>query len=40
MNFRNIFETNWKNVFKPTFWLEKLMKLTYNKLGNQDQHMF
>jgi hypothetical protein len=34
------FETNWKNVFKPTFWLEKLMKLICNKLGNENQHMF
>ncbi len=32
---------NWlKNVFKPTFWLEKLMKLICNKLRNEDQHMF
>jgi hypothetical protein len=29
-----------KYVFKPTFWLGKLMKLTCNKLGNQNQHMF
>jgi hypothetical protein len=29
-----------KYVFKPSFWLEKLMKLMCNKLGNEDQHMF
>jgi hypothetical protein len=29
-----------KYVFKPTFWLEKLMKLICNKLRNEDQHMF
>jgi len=29
-----------KYVFKSTFWLEKLMKLICNKLGNEDQHMF
>jgi hypothetical protein len=29
-----------KYVFKPTFWLEKLMKLIGNKLGNEDRHMF
>jgi hypothetical protein len=34
------FETDWKYVFKPIFWLEKLMKLICNKLGNEDQHMF
>jgi hypothetical protein len=25
-----------KYVFKPTFWLEKLMKLICNKLRNED----
>jgi hypothetical protein len=25
-----------KFVFKPTFWLEKLMKLICNKLENED----
>jgi hypothetical protein len=25
-----------KYVLKPTFWLEKLMKLICNKLGNED----
>jgi hypothetical protein len=29
-----------KYVFKPIFWLEKLMKLTCNKLWNEYQHMF
>jgi hypothetical protein len=29
-----------KYLFKPTFWLEKLMKLLCNKLRNEDQHMF
>jgi hypothetical protein len=29
-----------KHVFKLIFWLEKLMKLTCNKLGNEYQHMF
>jgi len=29
-----------KYVFKPIFWLEKLMKLIHNKLGNEDQHFF
>jgi hypothetical protein len=28
-----------KYVFKPTFWLEILMKLICNKLGNEE-HMF
>ncbi len=28
-----------KYVFKPIFWLEKLMKFICNKLGNEDQHM-
>jgi hypothetical protein len=29
-----------KYVFKPIFWLEKLIKLMCNKLGNENQHMF
>jgi hypothetical protein len=29
-----------KYVFKPIFWLEKLMKLICHKLGNENQHMF
>jgi len=29
-----------KYVFKPTIWLENLMKLMCNKLGNEDQHLF
>jgi hypothetical protein len=29
-----------KYVFKPTFWLEKLMKMICNKLRNEDQHTF
>jgi hypothetical protein len=40
MNFKNTFETDEKYVFKPTFWLEKLMKLMCNKLRNEYQHMF
>jgi hypothetical protein len=27
-------------MFKPIYWLEKLMKLICNELGNEDQHMF
>ncbi len=37
---KNTFESAEKYVFKPTFWLETLMKLICNKLGNEDQHMF
>jgi hypothetical protein len=40
INQKNKFEIDWKNVFKPIFWLEKLMKLICKKLGNEDQHMF
>jgi hypothetical protein len=29
-----------KYVLKLTFWLEKLMRLTCNKLENEYQHMF
>ncbi len=29
-----------KYMFKPTFWLEKLMKLICHKLGNKNQYMF
>jgi hypothetical protein len=29
-----------KYVFKPIFWIEKLMKLICNKLKNEAQHMF
>jgi hypothetical protein len=27
-------------MFKPTFWLRKLMKLICHKLRNENQHMF
>jgi hypothetical protein len=27
-------------VFKPIFFLEKIMGLICNKLGNENQHMF
>jgi len=29
-----------KYVFKFISWLENLMKLICNKLGNEDQHIF
>jgi len=44
MNFKNRYKIHLKPTEKcvliPTFWLENLMKLICNKLGNEYQHMF
>jgi hypothetical protein len=34
------FETNWKIHVQAYFLVLKLMKLIWNKLRNEDQHMF
>jgi hypothetical protein len=44
MNFKSKLKIHLKLIeqymFKLTFWLQKLMKLICQKLGNEDQHMF
>jgi len=44
MNFKNTkkihLKPTEKYVFKPTIWIEKLMKLICKNLGNECQHMF